>query len=1148
MNLSSRDQGLTAREVYCRVVEEPRVERQAKLVEQLCAGRVDLQERVERLLKARENADDGLLAHVVGAWEESDTALKPRPHASTRPGNADSKTDANVIPGSPPIGARHTGQSIGPYQLQEILGEGGMGTVYRASQEAPIKREVALKIIKPELYTDEAVARFARERQSMALMEHPNIVRVFDGGEAQDGSHYLVMELIRGVPLDEYCQSKQLSIVDRLNIFVDLCRAIEHAHAKNVIHRDLKPRNILVAMMEGRPVLKVIDFGIAKSFGGQLDSQLDQTRTGQVLGTPLYQAPEQLIGNPQAIDARCDVYALGVILYKLLTDSKPIGRDVIVNAGVDGLMEKLHYQDYATPSKRVRTRENPERPHQPKPVLLDLPKNRQRALDWITLKALQAKPEDRYQSVKEMLGDVTRFLNHEPIATGPPQPFGSLRKWFYRQSAVVFACVCLVALLAYSLLQSASQTHLASRPTVEAGETANDMAAIWRETSQLQSALAAFRELDYTALQSILAEMKPNPKGTAIKPGPAVEFEQPSSLNLTKLLSDAASPTATGQLSNSSDIQAADYSPQSGRLLVATKSGEIRLYQREGGEFSSKATVVGTHPGRVDAVAISPDGQRAVSGTESIWFWDLEQGEVQSQGPHLGAGIESIVWSPDGQFVAAGSRYAMAWVGDKAGRELFRIPNNHRHESLLFSNDSKSLFVPTREGIDEYQIPTGKRLRTIDVGPLENVRVMTLAGSERRHLVVADRFEESASVIELEGGTRVGTLPFEGRYPQCMRVTGDGMTVAALFPEGRCSIMRLAETTQGTVELRRKTDFPIFEPRSLEDDERLDLHWIDPEQTLCTVGASLPSKLWGWADFQAMQIKKPPMILWDLAPGSDDELVFFPHNSHRQGDRAYYVGLRGRTDRPSGEKLSQPTGAFSRCSRDRLIASLGESFVEIVDLANGQILAKIECDGLHPKRELSLSKDGTAVAAFAGGVANVWVTRDRWKTWSHHQVEGVDFDTIIEVTDRGQSLLLNVGRAVQEIDVVTGKSVRRYDDQWDASPWKLEIDDVYGRVIIGKRGVLTILERKSGKTLHQFRIDSEVTSILSDPSPSYLITGHRDGTIRAWHLVSFQPLGALFQPTTRVGQISRLETFPDRNRILAVARENNQAIPIIVGN
>jgi serine/threonine protein kinase len=245
------------------------------------------------------------------------------------------------------------GTIIGPYRLREKIGEGGMGIVYLAEQEKPVRRRVALKIIKPGMDTEQVVVRFEAERQALALMDHPSIARVFDAGTTDSGRPYFVMELVKGVPITDYCDTVHLTPKERLELFVPVCRAIQHAHQKGIIHRDVKPSNVLVTMQDGKPVPKIIDFGIAKATEQRLTERSLFTQHGAILGTLEYMSPEQAELSAMDVDTRTDVYALGVVLYELLTGSTPLERARLREAGYTEILRRIREEEPPKPSTRL---------------------------------------------------------------------------------------------------------------------------------------------------------------------------------------------------------------------------------------------------------------------------------------------------------------------------------------------------------------------------------------------------------------------------------------------------------------------------------------------------------------------------------------------------------------------------------------------------------------------------------------------------------------------------------------------------------------------------------------------------------------------------------------------------------------------------
>jgi eukaryotic-like serine/threonine-protein kinase len=310
-----------------------------------------------------------------------------------------------------------------------------MGTVFHAQQSKPIRRKVALKIIKPGMDTGQVVARFEAERQALALMNHPNIAKVLDAGATEQGRPYFVMELVKGVPITDYYTREKLDIDQRLKLFIDVCHGVQHAHQKGIIHRDLKPGNIMVTLHDGKPVVKIIDFGIAKAIDQELTERTLFTQMSEMIGTPLYMSPEQAEVSGLDIDTRSDVYSLGVLLYELLTGSTPFDRDSMKKVGIEEVRRIIREKEPPKPSQRfstlkaaaVATSSSPQSRHL-KHSQLEL----QGELDWIVMKALEKERNRRYESASAFAADIERYLNDEPVLACPPTAAYRLRKYTKR--------------------------------------------------------------------------------------------------------------------------------------------------------------------------------------------------------------------------------------------------------------------------------------------------------------------------------------------------------------------------------------------------------------------------------------------------------------------------------------------------------------------------------------------------------------------------------------------------------------------------------------------------------------------------------------------------------------------------------------------
>jgi serine/threonine protein kinase len=410
--------------LFCAAVEIASAEDRAAYLARACGSDPELRARVEKLVAAHFRAGNFLASPVPAAQL---VATIDEPPVAERPGAV-----------------------IGPYKLLEQIGEGGMGLVFMADQLRPVRRRVALKLLKPGLDTRQVVARFEAERQALALMDHPNIAKIHDGGTTATGRPYFVMELVRGVPITEFCDQRRLTTRQRLELFVTVCQAVQHAHQKGIIHRDLKPSNLLVTLHDTVAVPKVIDFGIAKATSQPLTERTLFTHFAQMIGTPLYMSPEQAEMNGLDVDTRSDVYSLGVLLYELLTGTTPFESETLKKVGLDEMRRMIREEEPPTPSQRLHTLDAQACSTVSERRGVDgrrLGQLLRGELDWIVMKALEKDRERRYESASALAADVQRYLADEPVAACPPSASYRLRKYWRRNRRILVTAGMFVAVL-----------------------------------------------------------------------------------------------------------------------------------------------------------------------------------------------------------------------------------------------------------------------------------------------------------------------------------------------------------------------------------------------------------------------------------------------------------------------------------------------------------------------------------------------------------------------------------------------------------------------------------------------------------------------------------------------------------------------------
>jgi serine/threonine protein kinase/tetratricopeptide (TPR) repeat protein len=419
--------------IFQAAVELPGPDRPAYL-DAACGENRELRARLNSLLASHEQG---------GFMQEMPAALSPEIQAELAR-----------------LKSEEPGEQIGHYQLLELLGKGGFGTVWVARQEQPVQREVALKLLKAGMDSEEVLARFEQERQALAVMDHPNIAKVFDAGATPSGRPYFVMELVRGKTLTTYCDEARLSTVERLRLFIAVCQAVQHAHQKGIIHRDLKPSNILVTLQDGVAIPKVIDFGVAKVIQGRLTDKTLATRLEQLIGTPAYMSPEQAEMDGRDVDTRSDIYSLGVLLYELLTGRTPFTHEDMLKAGYQEIRRMICETEPKKPSTaletmgaEVRSTVAKHRQCEP-PRLVQLVRG---DLDWIVMKALEKDRARRYETANALALDIQRFLDDEPVSAGPPSARYRFAKFARRHKAALRVAALIVVILVAATVVSIQQ-------------------------------------------------------------------------------------------------------------------------------------------------------------------------------------------------------------------------------------------------------------------------------------------------------------------------------------------------------------------------------------------------------------------------------------------------------------------------------------------------------------------------------------------------------------------------------------------------------------------------------------------------------------------------------------------------------------------
>jgi WD40 repeat protein/serine/threonine protein kinase len=673
--------------IFQAALEIHAADQRSAYLEAACGDQIELQRRVEALLRRYEEAEGPLDRLGFNPLATADYPL-----------------------------TEHPGTVIGPYKLLQQIGEGGMGTVYMAEQTQPVQRKVALKIIKPGMDSRQVIARFEAERQALALMDHPHIAKVLDAGTTETGRPYFVMELVKGVPITRYCDEHRLTLRQRLELFVPVCQAVQHAHQKGIIHRDLKPSNILVAEYDDKPVAKVIDFGVAKATGPKLTDRTMFTEFGQILGTLEYMSPEQAKLNALDIDTRSDTYALGVLLYELLTGTTPFDRKRLEAAAFDEMLRIIREEEPPKPSTRLSTTEKlpsiaANRSLEPR-KLSGLVRGE---LDWIVMKALEKDRNRRYGTTSGLADDIERYLHDEPVQACPPSAWYRFRK-LARRNKGAFAAVAVVAsaLVMAIVVLGISHRWITHERDQKAEALHDKEAALQNETV----ALAKARQEEARAEQNA----RDAKKQQGIAEGEANRAKLAELLGRRRYY--AAQLNLASQAWEAGDL---------GRVLELLEEQRPKFDQQDLRGFEwyylwhlcnrgCRYTLRG-HSMQVQHVAFSPDGALLASTGHDgvVRLWNVATGKQQMllRGHSNGVIVWFVTFSPDSKRIAESGGDGVVNLWEVAtGQQCLKIhppADEFGVRTVAFSPDGKTLAAaPGVPPMTFWDVVTGEKRASVE--------------------------------------------------------------------------------------------------------------------------------------------------------------------------------------------------------------------------------------------------------------------------------------------------------------------------------------------------------------------------------------------------------------------------------------------------
>jgi WD40 repeat protein/serine/threonine protein kinase len=1097
------------------------------------------------------DSPDDRRAYLDGACGE-DTALRAEVEAlldhHSRVGSflASGPHDPATTASLDAAGSDSPGTLIGPYKLLERIGEGGFGVVFMAEQSQPVRRKVALKILKAGMDSAQVVARFEAERQALALMDHPNIAKVFDGGATETGRPYFVMELVRGVPITEFCDQNHLSVRERLGLFIPVCQAVQHAHQKGIIHRDLKPTNVLVTLHDGIPVPKVIDFGIAKATGQQLTERTLFTNFAQMVGTPLYMSPEQAEMSGLDVDTRADVYALGVLLYELLTGTTPFDRERFKAAGYDEIRRIIREEEPARPSTRVSTlgqaaatisASRKSDPH-------GLRRLFRGELDWIVMRCLEKDRNRRYETASALAADVQRYLADDPVQACPPSAWYRFRKLARRNrralamiSVLTLAVVVGVAALAVSTIL----VWRANKELTRAVERERLAVDGERREGYFQRITVAHRELSIGNVAAALRALRECPEDLR-------GWEWHYLLRLCKV-----EPLV---LQDSTEVYGVAFSPDGERIASAGKDGKVKIWNSRTGriiqEFPAHETAacsVAFHPdgrhlasagadglvkvwdlatprqpvfkgpcdairkfGAAHTVAFRlPDGQHLAAGSDEavrVWDWKTSQLRYTVPGPQYDS--IPVASSPDGQRLATGGAWeeGLCLRDAETGRLLGTLPEpRHPVTALTFSRDGGRLASASLgRTVSLWDTTNGELLRTIP----HSGNVLGVAFSSDGRLLASTGEDKTVHLWDTATGREVLGLLGHRDMCGCVAFSPDGWRLASASHD-RTIIIWDATPLRGTEGQGVFTfDRHDHEVRSVA---------VSPDgQKIASAGNGTLVRVWeaatGRVSFDFPGHTAP---VFAVAWHPDGRRIATAGSAGRQNTVTVWDASDGRVyftlsiERDSAAGPYQAV-AFSPDGRDLVTGQL-EGAVKVWDAKTGKGGRVL---GAHTReiRGLVFSRDGRLLATASGdGTVKLWdATRLSEKQEPRITLQARVPGPSVNVAFSTDSQRLATGGEENTIkiwDADTGQELQTLrGHRGEVYTLAFSPDDESRWIASGgEDSTVKVWDSRTGKLVHSFPGHTGLISSLAfSLDGKRLYSGSRDKTVKVWDLTQLDQL------------------------------------------
>jgi WD40 repeat protein/serine/threonine protein kinase len=1084
-----------------------------------------------------------------------------------------------------PVGggcAERAGTVIGPYKLLQQIGEGGMGIVWMAEQTQPVQRKVALKVIKPGMDSRQVIARFEAERQALAMMDHVNIARVFDGGTTRVrgpesgvrgqgsgvrdreragasvtpdsclltpgyGRPYFVMELVHGVPITKYCDDNHLTPRERLELFVPVCQAIQHAHQKGIIHRDIKPSNVMVTLYDGKPVPKVIDFGVAKATEHKLTERTLFTQYGTMVGTLEYMSPEQAEMSALGVDTRSDIYSLGVLLYELLTGSTPLTHKQLKEAAYPEILRMIKEEEPPRPSTRLNDSAqtlaciSAQRKTEP----AKLTRMVRGELDWIVMKCLEKDRNRRYEAAGALAADVQRYLNDEPVHACPPSAWYRFTKFARRKKGLLLTA----SALAVALLMAVATLAVSG-------------VLVWRANQDLEQTLylhriaLAHRELSADNLHGALKFLEECPENLR-------DWEWHYLMRLCRF-----EPLVLRDTTEVTEVNGAAFSADGERIASACGDGAVKIWNSTTGVVVQSFPA---HAGAVVSVVFHPDGRHLASrGADlKVKVWDLTAtGQAvfteSCDATRKFGTAYTVAFSADGRQLAAGTDNVVK-VWDWKNRQLLHTLPGHNFHSIpvAFSGDGRLATGAFREPLRIWDPATGRLLRTV---PAHRHPIGALAFSPDGKRLASASFDRTVKLSNSTTGAVLHTFDLHTGNVECVAFSRNGRRLAS---GGEDKTVRLWDATTGreVLGLHGHTDrcgcvafspdgrrlasasadgtIRIWDGTPLRGDERGQetLTFAEHNDEIRSVAFNPASRPVaeegpekGEGAWVASAGHEGTVKIWDAQSGRS-RAEFSGHEAlsglrglifcvawHPKGQRIASAGIdtvrvwEARTQRevfklPAAVgKIALPyqSVAFSADGR-YLVTGKVDGSMQVWDAGSGQ---KVGTLAAHSReiRGVVFSKDGKHLAtASSDGIVKLW---DAQRLDKQH-LDGKPEPRIPPIRARVAGPGLNVAFSPDGRRLVTGGEANTVKI-WDVGTGQ-ELQTLHGHsrevytvtfspdadgrwiASAGEDSTVKVWDSRTGALVRSFRGHTSVVSSLAfSPDGRLLVSGSRDHTVKVW--------------------------------------------------